>query len=84
MLAIERPAQPKKRTKARINREKKRSCGRKVKYMEFVVADNAAKILMMRDGRHSSAYKCSFCGFWHVGHTPYEQMMEMLYGATGD
>ena len=50
MLAIKGPAQPKKRTKARINREKKRSCGRKIKYMEFVVADNAAKILMMRDG----------------------------------
>lgn len=69
-----------KRTKARINREKKRKCGRKVKHSTFEQADNAAKILMMRDGRHSSAYLCNYCHYWHVGHTPFEAMMEMLYG----
>lgn len=61
-------------TKARVNRDKKKSCGRKVRYSNYEDADRHAQLLMMRDGRHSSAYQCRYCKGYHAGHTPYNKI----------
>ena len=62
-------------TKARINRDKKKSCGRKVRYKTWEEANRHAEMLMMKDGRHSSAYQCKYCRGYHAGHTPYAKMV---------
>ena len=65
-------------TKKRINDDKKRKCGHKIKYQTIQEAERHARLLMMKDGRHSSAYKCPYCRYYHCGHTPYEKMVEAL------
>jgi hypothetical protein len=32
-------------------------------------------MLMMKDGRHSSAYLCKYCKGYHAGHTPHTKMV---------
>jgi hypothetical protein len=73
-----------KRTKKRINDDKRKRCGRKVKFRTLAEAEFHANIIRMKDGFHSSAYLCPYCRFYHAGHTPYKVLAEaaeaLIYG----
>lgn len=70
---MKRPKLPEgKITKRRITADKKQRCGRKIKYDDPTLADQAARILSMKEGLHCSAYECPYCGCMHIGHTPFE------------
>ena len=55
-------------------KDKKKKCGRKVRYPDSEKAETAALHLMKVRGTHISAYKCPYCRYWHIGHTPYEEL----------
>lgn len=69
-------------TKKRINDDKRRKCGGKIKHLTLEAAERHAAILCMKDGRHSSGYHCPYCHYYHAGHTPYAKIAEAM--ANGD
>jgi hypothetical protein len=58
--------------------DKRKHCGRKEKHGTIEAATNHARILMMKDGRHASGYKCRYCRYYHAGHTPVHIMVAMF------
>lgn len=54
-------------SKRRIRRK---SCKGKVRHTSLEHADAHRHALSRLDGDRMSAYRCRFCGGWHVGHTP--------------
>jgi hypothetical protein len=49
--------------------ERARSCGRKRRYASEREALDAAYLIRMQGGEELSAYRCRFCGRWHLGHS---------------
>ena len=49
---------------------RRRSCERKRKYEEEGEARAHAQILRLKGQGELHHYRCSQCGFWHVGHVP--------------
>lgn len=47
-----------------------RSCDGKMQYKSEAKAWRAIKGVTRRHGRDGkmNAYRCAFCGFWHIGH----------------
>lgn len=48
-------------------RLRRNACGSKVKYPSHECAVLAAHIVGRKRGVKQSAYKCTFCGLWHIG-----------------
>lgn len=48
--------------------QRRTSCAGKRRFETFAAAD--AVRLGMRDRLTMSCYKCKFCSFYHIGHTP--------------
>lgn len=49
-------------------RLRRRQCGHKTRYANETAAQSAAHGLHNKDGANMAAYRCSWCGKWHVGH----------------
>ena len=45
-----------------------RCCERKVKFANHKTAKRARDKMSERRGGSFEAYKCHFCGSWHIGH----------------
>lgn len=50
------------------NRDRRSSCGRKIKYSSMNDAQQAAIEIAERLGDEMEGYKCRHCDFFHVGH----------------
>lgn len=51
-------------------RLRRKACGNKVKHANLANAQIAAHNSARKFKQRLSAYKCQYCGSYHVGHTP--------------
>ncbi len=49
--------------------ERARSCGNKRRYESEREALDGAYLIRMQGGESLDAYRCRFCGGWHLGHS---------------
>jgi len=56
--------------------KRRKECERKSRYTEYGAHKRAAA-LAHATGQRISAYRCKWCGGWHVGHTPYRVRQSM-------
>lgn len=49
--------------------QRAKQCGRKVRYKRLADALKARQEILRRHNDRMSAYKCPFCGRWHLGHS---------------
>jgi predicted RNA-binding Zn-ribbon protein involved in translation (DUF1610 family) len=45
-----------------------RTCGAKQRHVNERAAVSVACKMMIQFGGRFAAYKCRFCGWWHIGH----------------
>lgn len=62
---------------------RRRACSRKIKYKTEAEATRAARTVSGRTGEWFRAYRCSFCGAWHVGHPPSDIQRKLLDRLVG-
>lgn len=68
-------------SKRRLNRAaRKKECGTKVRYASKAEAERACRDVARREKKHLSGYRCRFCGFYHWGHTPREDLIALREG----
>jgi hypothetical protein len=49
---------------------RRKQCEGKIKYPNLPEAERAARAMSKAVKQGLSAYKCKFCGMFHMGHTP--------------
>lgn len=54
----------------------RRQCGTKRRYRSHKKAMEVALRLERKDGDAMSAYRCRFCGWWHIGHDRYRKVRD--------
>jgi len=49
---------------------RQRVCGNKQRYLNLKAAKSASVLLFLRTGEKLTSYRCKYCRWWHIGHTP--------------
>jgi len=57
---------------------RRKECGNKEKFPTFATASFVAKKQSFKLNKRINAYKCKWCGCFHVGHTPYGTKMAII------
>jgi len=60
-------------------RERRKKCEGKKKFINQSDAIGTATYNTHKHGTHFTAYRCRYCGSWHVGHTPANIMAKIGY-----
>jgi len=64
------------------NREyRRRSCGTKIPFLSELEALRA--LIKLPDPGYMHAYRCEFCGFWHIGHKTPCQVLKIVDEQNG-
>lgn len=55
---------------------RRKACVNKRKYASKEIAESNRHRLIKSEGYsgHITTYKCTFCGKWHIGHTPVDKI----------
>jgi len=56
---------------------RRKVCKQKKYYRTRYAALEAVRLYRQRFGQHLNAYRCCFCGGWHLGHPPRRIAIEL-------